>query len=465
MVRKAGPMPTPPLTDAQLREVVEAVRQHGSISAASITLGINHSTMSHRWRVAKNRGMISEDEVRAIRNNGRKGPLDREGTNKQPGDAEADIDTKRGRGTVSLTSLDIPDEAAVLARHGLDPDEWEISRRKENSWQGFYKTGPKKSASHKVVTMHQLTLWIERRRPVNPYSVRKAVLAELDKFSPKYPRPPARTAMKRRGEKFLLECSVPDLHIGKLCWAPETGENYDTGRALDAYAHVIGRFLEMTAHLRIERVLLPIGNDLLHVDNADNTTTGGTPQDVDSRWHRMFRRAWMGLVDGIDRLSSVAPVQVIVVPGNHDRTQSFYVGEVLGAWYRQGQRVTVDNAPTLRKYVAYGPTLLGFTHGCDERHNELPLMMAREQPEAWARATHRELHLGHYHKAKETRHTAGDTHGGVRVRTLPSLSGTDAWHYRRGYVKGPKAAEAYLWGETSGYAGHFSAGPPAGLYG
>jgi hypothetical protein len=58
---------------------------------------------------------------------------------------------------------------------------------------------------------------------------------------------------------------------------------------------------------------------------------------------------------------------------------------------------------------------------------------------------------------KETRHVSADTFGSVRVRVLPSLSGTDAWHYRKGYVGSMRAAEAYLWSYDDGYAGHFSA--------
>ena len=124
----------------------------------------------------------------------------------------------------------------------------------------------------------------------------------------------------------------------------------------------------------------------------------------------------------------------------------------------------MNNAPTLRKYVKYGPTLLGLTHGCDEKHDSLASVMIHERPQEFAEASHREWHLGHLHKRKETKYVAGDTHGGTIVRILPSLSATDAWHFQKGYVKGPKAAEAYLWGSASGYVGHLSSSPPVGAY-
>ncbi len=99
---------------------------------------------------------------------------------------------------------------------------------------------------------------------------------------------------------------------------------------------------------------------------------------------------------------------------------------------------------------------MGFTHGSDEKHADLPTIMAGEVPRHWADTTHREWHLGHLHKRKETRFNAGDTYGAVTVRVLPSMTGTDAWHYQKGYVKGCRAAEAYLWSYTEGYKAHFS---------
>lgn len=109
-----------------------------------------------------------------------------------------------------------------------------------------------------------------------------------------------------------------------------------------------------------------------------------------------------------------------------------------------------------RKYVRYGTNLLGFTHGDEEKSTDLPLLMAGEMGEAWGYVTHREWHIGHFHKSKEMKFVSGDSHGPVIVRVLPSLSGTDAWHYRKGYVCGNRAAEAYLWSYKNGYTGHFS---------
>lgn len=57
-------MSTPPLSDAQLQEAVEAVREHGTQVAAAKALNLDRSTLQHRLRLAERRqmhgGFISE---------------------------------------------------------------------------------------------------------------------------------------------------------------------------------------------------------------------------------------------------------------------------------------------------------------------------------------------------------------------------------------------------------------------
>jgi len=52
-------MPTPPLSDAQKREALEAVAEHGSIAAAARALGIPENTFRHRFHLARRDPAIS----------------------------------------------------------------------------------------------------------------------------------------------------------------------------------------------------------------------------------------------------------------------------------------------------------------------------------------------------------------------------------------------------------------------
>ena len=56
----------------------------------------------------------------------------------------------------------------------------------------------------------------------------------------------------------------------------------------------------------------------------------------------------------------------------------FTVGDALETRYENNPNVTVDNSPSMRKYVFIGKSVVGFTHGSEESMNNLPLLMMRE---------------------------------------------------------------------------------------
>ena len=83
--------------------------------------------------------------------------------------------------------------------------------------------------------------------------------------------------------------------------------------------------------------------------------------------------------------------------------------------------------------------------------------MATERSDDWAATRFHEWMIGHWHYKKETRYTAGDTMNGVSVRILPSLSGTDSWHAKKGYIGEQKRSESFLYDEQDGCIASFIA--------
>lgn len=339
----------------------------------------------------------------------------------------------------------------LFALFALVKDEWDVVECTPN----VYHMGAKHPETGEILAqpLYQLKARLRPRKAAVELTVlRDALLADIRAESVQRTRGVRTTATP--DARHMLEVSAFDVHFGKLSWGQEAGQDYDLSIARSCFEAAIDDLIAKAQGFPLQRVLLPIGNDLLQTDNLQGTTTGGTPQDTDSRYVKAFRHARSALAWAIHRLAALAPVVVIVVPGNHDRLTSFHMGEVLEAQFANDPRVTVDNSPKLRKYVHFGVNLLGFTHGSEEKHADLPLIMAREEPEAWAKATQYEWHVGHTHKSKETRYTAGDSFNGVRVRVLPSLCAADAWHYSKGYIGERRSAEAYLWSYTTGYVGH-----------
>lgn len=247
----------------------------------------------------------------------------------------------------------------------------------------------------------------------------------------------------------LLEISLPDVHFGKLSWREETGEDYDLKIAKKAYDNAINALLSTVDLSLVSRILFPIGNDMIHIDNPNNTTTAGTPQDVDSRFRKILVTVKDLLISTIDKLKTIAPVDVIVVPGNHDTFSIASIAMVLEAYYLNDSLVDIDNSPKLRKYYQFHNVGLMFTHGDKEKHADLPLIFATEEPKLWADTYFREIHLGHLHKTKRTNYVSVDTFVGAQVCILPSLSATDYWHFSKGYGS-LKQGKAFLYSKKDG---------------
>lgn len=356
----------------------------------------------------------------------------------------SDADNGKSRELTSV-SHDVQTVEDALAKAEVDTAIWEVERTLINSWE---VVGNKIGRQ----PLWQVKVWLRRRVSKVMEDAAKLLADRMAKHAPKYTAP----KRKRVKREHMLEVSPFDLHFGKLAWAMETGEDYDLDIAERVYESAVQDLAAKAQAFDIGKIVLPIGQDFFHIDNLAGETVNGTPQDTDGRYAKMFAAGAMACVRSIDFLRQIAPVQILWVPGNHDRTVSWHLASYLGAWYRRDKAVTADDSPRHRKYIPWGKVLLGFTHGDEEPHRDLPTIMAGEVPELWAASIHREWHLGHFHKRKEVRHVAGDTFGPVHVRILPSLSGTDAWHYRKGFVGGQRAAEAYLW-SRDGYEGHFSA--------
>ena len=155
---------------------------------------------------------------------------------------------------------------------------------------------------------------------------------------------------------------------------------------------------------------------------------------------------WNCLISGINHLTKFAPVDVIIVNGNHDEERMFYIGDVLKAYYSENPSVSVNNNGEYRKYYQYGTNMLMWTHGDKEKHSELPLIMATEQPKMFAATKFREIHCGHFHKEMMQEYR------GIKVRFLPSLCPSDNWHKMMGY-ESLRAGQALIWDKTKGFQG------------
>ena len=163
-----------------------------------------------------------------------------------------------------------------------------------------------------------------------------------------------------------------------------------------------------------------------------------TPQDTDGMWYENFVTAKRLLIDIIETLMSVADVEVVYNPSNHDYMSGFMLLQCIEAWFQKCNNVTFDNDMSHRKYTVYGKNLIGSTHMDGAKSQDLPMLMAHEASENWNYCKHRYIYGHHIH------HKTSKDVFSVCIETLRSPSGSDSWHHRRGYQHAPQAVEAFI---------------------
>jgi hypothetical protein len=434
------------LSETVLQQTLEQVRlAGGDVAKAARNAGVPYPTMRSRYDVARRRSSgAAVDEASGSRN--------ASGLNK-PGDRKW---TEAGDGAVldAIVSRPIKTLDDLMNVCDVDRRVWTVHRYEVTTWTTAMKL--KEEGVDRPHREQNYRVWASfvRKMPRKLESAIDALEDRLKKFTTasRSHRPTSSKAMRAGSsrEKFMLEFSPTDAHFGKWAHRCETGSDCNLADTERVFERAGDDMLERTKHLDIEKIIVPIGSDFFHFDNMTESTTRGTPQDVDGHWSEVFEVGTAAMIRLFEKLSQRAEVEGIYVPGNHDCMTSFFLTMVLQAHFRSIPNVKFDRSPSARKYRRYGVNLVGWAHGDEEKLQNLPTIMAGEADAMWAGARIREFHVGHWHKPKEMRYNEGNTHGFVRVRVLPSLSGTDSWHYRKGYVGATRAAEAFLFSPERG---------------
>lgn len=419
----------PRFTEESMREAAEAVARHGTKAAASRALGIPDSTLKDRYRAAEAAGLT------------------------KPPEEQADNSTESWRFTETDESavfegrIDSLDDA--WEKSGLDRAVWEIERVLVNGWDVTMK-GPDKLP----IRAQNKQLKVTFRRKVAKV-IADAADELMTRFRDAAPVIP-KLSYKPIRDPVLYEISPFDAHFGKLCWSEETGTGYDLKTADRLYRDAIDGLLGRACGYNIERILFPIGQDFFHFENYEAVTPkSGNRLDVDSRLPKVLAAGCRAVFNAIERCLSVAPVHLIHTAGNHDPVTSYMLALWVEARFHHTPHVTVDRSARNRKTYRYGSTLLAFTHGDEEPKRDLPAIVMAENRNELAGVEHIEIHGGHFHKRGKIEFESVDTlRGDVVYRTLPSLSGRDGWHAKKGYGT-MQSAEGYLWGQE-GYIGHFA---------
>lgn len=278
---------------------------------------------------------------------------------------------------------------------------------------------------------------------------RELLLAEISDVASNHKISYPKTRKELLGD-HLLVVNPADIHIGKLAIAKETGEEYNTEIAKLRVLQGVQGIIDRAQGYKVEKVLFCIGNDVLHVDNISNTTTKGTFQDCDGRWWQSFGIALEVYVACVDMLSQLGPVDCVHSMSNHDYQSGYHLAHCLKSWYKSDKNVTVDEGPAHRKYYQYYNNMIGLEHGDGAKVQDIPLLMAQEQPRMWADCNHRVMFLHHLHHKIKLKFQSAKDYIGCTVEYMRSPSGADSWHSQKGYKGSPKAVEGFLFHRDNG---------------
>ncbi len=372
----------------------------------------------------------------------------------QANSRDMDIQTVKGdTWSISLNRTPIGSLDELIKEYKIDTGLWEISEFRVSRYEvihgtqaiGESKNWSREDGEYTVQPLNSIRATLKKKKEIE--SARKEI-DNLKLVAKKFSPVPRAIKRPRRPSDNMLELCLPDLHFGKVGWHLQTGyEDYDVSIARGIFEEAVSSLLSRTEPYKFGNILFVVGNDVFHTDNTENTTYSGTQVDSDTRYHRTFRIVREVMVNTIDSLRQVAPVDVMVIPGNHDRMTSWHLGDSLECWFHKYKDVTVDNDPVSRKYKRWGNVLLLMCHGDKGKRMDYPTLMASERPVDWGQTLYREIHTGDKHQIKV------EEKFGIRVRILPSLSGTDTWHSENMFVGNQRQAEAFVWNKEVGLLG------------
>lgn len=418
-----------------------------SLSVLADKLGVTQMAVNKKLGRLRKQNRVGYFEMRRKVENKRKNKI---------GD-EWSEDIEKGVACLNVVSTEFLEIEDALKKCNVDESKWEITHFKRGFW-----TTPiaarvyegKVVRDEKLVKNFYIRVTFKRRK-IQPVELAgKSLIEKIPSFqySEKVPQFTAPSGV-------ALEIAPVDAHMAKLSWGRETlRPDYDLKIAVKSYEKVVEQNLIWGSMFKPEKIFYIVGNDLMHSENYRGTTPfGENVLDVDTRLPKLIEVAMEITIKCVYKCRSVAPTEVIWIPGNHDPTASLWLCLALKQHFKDDKFVEVDTSPSVRKARLWGNLLVGWVHAIIHRHASWANELAQSFPKEWGQSVFREWHYGHKHKKLEVKTDPVMTHGGVLLRQLTALSPIDAWHFENLFTDAVPGGEAFLWSKTKGVFSNFTA--------
>ena len=325
---------------------------------------------------------------------------------------------------IAIHSYDINDISGLKDWANIKDDEWECysqniraSQNASNPW--FIVEGKFRRKQPKNRTIEELVQ--KAQETIETYYPQKI---EFSIVTP---------------GRYLLELSLPDLHLGNM--------NYDDTETLETtskrFKDAINNFLQRTSYYKLDEILVTFGSDFFTINADLSQTKKGTPQDINTYYDNIYDVGLKTAIDTIYTLRQYArKVYVIGFPGNHDEQSSVWLMLCLKYMFKDTEGVFVDWEYNQRKYHRFGCTAIAYTHKLRRKLETLPLIMMQEMINKNmldSQVKYYEIHGGDTHVPNKQELPAESTQQKITQRVLSSLTDSSRWANDN---FGPKVIEA-----------------------
>lgn len=241
--------------------------------------------------------------------------------------------------------------------------------------------------------------------------------------------------------------SLQDLHFGKP-------GNENMGALVKKV--LLDLCSKAITNYHLDKIFFVVGGDLLNMDTFNGTTTKGTIVENADTAVETYVKAYNAMHEAILLLRQMCKeVNVVFIPGNHDRLSSYHLVHALSHAMEKEPGVVFNVNYEERKAVGYGINMFCFEHG-DVAKKSTPLVYATEFSELWGKTVYRTLFTGHYHKRKTTEYVTENEEHGFSIKILPSLSASDYYHYHNKFTGAKRAGVLEIYGEYDGKIAEFN---------
>ena len=338
-----------------------------------------------------------------------------------------------------------PEKGRGNARYRLTPDEVGVLReyRRIKEEAEFQGVNPNDIHSGWIKSKESSLYFKNSAFRTNDLKqFKKDLVKDLKEYAPDFNK--VKKPKVHDGHCLLL--SPADIHIGKLCKSFVTGEEYNKQKAVIRTLEGVQGCLEKSKGFNIDKIILIIGNDAMHIDSSSGgKTTSGTVQDVDGLFYEHFHIAKRLYINIIETLLEFYPdIHIVYNSSNHDYLTGFCLADVIATYFRNNKNISFDISLHHRKYFTYYNNLIGSTHGHGAKWDLLPLLMADEAKE-WSNTKYRYMFTHHVH------HKVGKDYVGCSLESFRSPSPADTWHSKMGYTSSNnQAIEAFIFSKHDG---------------